>query len=193
LSGPNACRGSTNEARILPVFLHSPASAVSYVTVPPRHEEAAILLIDEGSGLLRLSPMVTKAVCEVARKEEDEFRQYSLLVKAEGRYAPTLPGGWRLCRGAWRSGGPGRDAYINCHPSCDSPFPRSGDDQDASKCKAYEAVAMGITVRPSVTPSTHIVYTPRRYIVVMYCRGVSSGSVSFSSCPTSLRLVGLSL
>lgn len=25
LSGPNACRGSTKDARILPVFLHSPA------------------------------------------------------------------------------------------------------------------------------------------------------------------------
>jgi hypothetical protein len=26
LSGPNACRGSTNDARILPVFLHSPVA-----------------------------------------------------------------------------------------------------------------------------------------------------------------------
>lgn len=29
LSGPNDCRGSTKDARILPVFLHSPAQYVS--------------------------------------------------------------------------------------------------------------------------------------------------------------------
>jgi hypothetical protein len=29
LSGPNDCRGSTKDAKILPVFLHSPAQYVS--------------------------------------------------------------------------------------------------------------------------------------------------------------------
>jgi hypothetical protein len=41
LSGPNACRGSMNEARMRPHFLHS-------------------LLIDDGSGLLRLGDMISR-------------------------------------------------------------------------------------------------------------------------------------
>lgn len=52
LSGPKDCRGSTNEARILPVFLHSPGGiwsvSCSYYVCRCRD----LLLIDEGRGLL---------------------------------------------------------------------------------------------------------------------------------------------
>jgi hypothetical protein len=60
LSGPKDCRGSTNDARILPVFLHSPVFHLS-VDVTGRQMRAwqkYLLLIDDGSGLLRLNPMV---------------------------------------------------------------------------------------------------------------------------------------
>jgi len=49
LSGPKLCLGSTNEARILPAFLHSPGHC-------ERTDMALsndyLLLIDEGNGLL---------------------------------------------------------------------------------------------------------------------------------------------
>jgi hypothetical protein len=61
LSGPKACRGSTNDARIFPVFLHSPVFQLS-VDVTGRQVRALrqkyILLIEEGNGLLRLNPIV---------------------------------------------------------------------------------------------------------------------------------------
>jgi hypothetical protein len=64
LSGPKACRGSTNDARIFPVFLHSPVFQLS-VDVTGRQVRALrqrhLLLIDEGSGLLRLNPIVEVA------------------------------------------------------------------------------------------------------------------------------------
>jgi hypothetical protein len=51
LSGPNACRGSTNDAKILPAFLHSPAGGQRrhrHNITAPGHS----LLIEDGSGLL---------------------------------------------------------------------------------------------------------------------------------------------
>lgn len=91
LSGPNDCRGSTKDARILPVFLHSPAQHVSIsnsisfrVSVSQRSDVTAagrrrsliqvsatqpiavrdsdLLLMDEGSGLLRLKPMFETSI-----------------------------------------------------------------------------------------------------------------------------------
>lgn len=59
LSGPNACLGSTKEARILPVFLHSPReeekSRLDYAQLRLQHggrDAGDLLLIEEGSGLL---------------------------------------------------------------------------------------------------------------------------------------------
>lgn len=70
LSGPKDCRGSTKDARILPVFLHSPAEqidcqrrhrAASLTTFEARQsaiKERNSLLMDEGSGLLSEKPIV---------------------------------------------------------------------------------------------------------------------------------------
>jgi hypothetical protein len=61
LSGPKACRGSTNDARILPVFLHSPVGLSCQSTSPNvicAWRRAHSLLMDEGSGLLRPSGML---------------------------------------------------------------------------------------------------------------------------------------
>jgi hypothetical protein len=55
LSGPKACRGSTKDARIFPVFLHSPVGFQLSVDVIRAWRVRHLLLIDEGSGLLRPS------------------------------------------------------------------------------------------------------------------------------------------
>lgn len=63
MSGPKAWRGSTKEARILPVFLHSPVGSIG-VSVHTRHRTGTTetgenaLLMEEGSGLLIPSGMV---------------------------------------------------------------------------------------------------------------------------------------
>lgn len=65
MSGPKACRGSTKDARIFPVFLHSPVWFQLSVDVTGRRVHALrqkyLLLIDEGSGLLRPSGMLEVA------------------------------------------------------------------------------------------------------------------------------------
>jgi hypothetical protein len=58
LSGPKACRGSTNDARIFPVFLHSPVGFQLSVDVIRAWQVQHLLRIDEGSGLLRPSGML---------------------------------------------------------------------------------------------------------------------------------------
>jgi hypothetical protein len=61
LSGPNACRGSTNDAKILPAFLHSPAGRQRrhrHTMAASRHS----LLIDDGRGLLMENGIATAAL-----------------------------------------------------------------------------------------------------------------------------------
>lgn len=57
LSGPNDCRGSMNEARIRPHFLHSPVIEIVNGRFYCKKEEEYSLRMDEGSGLLRIGMM----------------------------------------------------------------------------------------------------------------------------------------
>lgn len=51
LSGPNDCRGSTKDARILPAFLHSPVM-LSATSSRKQWTVSYSLLMEEGNGLL---------------------------------------------------------------------------------------------------------------------------------------------
>jgi hypothetical protein len=76
LSGPKDCRGSTKDAKILPVFLHSPGSCQQCYNTEWRLE-GYVLLMEEGSGLLRLKGIVYVCTRNYSRCAEG--------VKYEGR------------------------------------------------------------------------------------------------------------
>jgi hypothetical protein len=101
LSGPNDCRGSTKDARILPVFLHSPAQCVSqpsdvtaaglaepqwsFPTQPIAVRDSDLLLMDEGSGLLRLKPILKPRLCGEERvRWGKSARQVTAAVNVKG-------------------------------------------------------------------------------------------------------------